>query len=984
MVKRGFAFSLALVMCVSLLPTVSLAAEGDEGGGEPEITLVSVPETPKEVSSTEAVKDSDTPKDDGAKADEADDKANENGVDSGEADDKSKGDSPKADETNDKSKEDGVNAGENGDNSKEDGDEPKEDGGEPADPTEGDNTDSETPVQDDDTWDITQTQRPDASETVTDSTGTKDDKATPPEDPWTVFYDADEDVYKVTFNIGAEAEGTQTIDLTKALELMNKYAESGKKELQEAIDAQKKPTLELPSEPGKPEGLDEKTQAAFDEFAKMAAEDPQSSTVEKAKTYLAKQGLNVSDEYIEEYAEYMMSSADLKQVIANYNSGNLPGGLKGQDLDTVLYCYGVHGVKWTGGKANVGDPYIPAPEYSVDKTTPEYQEYEAKKAELEEKYASDKAAYDEAIQKLQAEFDYRINANNLEPGDVRKFELFFTSDSQLIYKYKDGSFTLATPGWLVDQTDPEQGVIGFDGQVLPDQYVDHAKYKITQDCEPIQALFEDIWKLYPAYQVNAQRNQYNDNKISVMLSAWKYPIEKELEKYPGDTPKEQLYSYILEYYGKKDNTEYETIDELIQTNPVACDNLTKTETASNMLLWIDGPVEVAAHTESVKYNTFYKNLFSFAFGSEEDIDQFLGEAIFNDGTNRWEYENDSWTDNGYQQALYYYMDHQEIWEKTDAYFNTLLEDGLSNEQATWTSLMMALNIDGELTGNLWQNTQWPWYSSIQLEQMDIDFTLSKKDQAGETITSGETGFQVYYIDKVKDENGTETSVNMYCTYDENTNAYTFVTTPSTVWTENGELNISYAMMKDVVYYLQEQTAPDGYEKDTNVYIVMSEDDYNQLTDEDKASLGEFDKYLDMTTSEDGLQVNADFINVKIVKPDPKPSHDPDPDPTPDPDPDPGIDIPEEDPPLADIPEEDPPLTDIPEEDPPLAEIPEEQPPLVEIPEQQPPLVDIPDEDVPLADVPETGDLSTSWYLALLLSACGLPALALLKKREQEA
>ena len=78
------------------------------------------------------------------------------------------------------------------------------------------------------------------------------------------------------------------------------------------------------------------------------------------------------------------------------------------------------------------------------------------------------------------------------------------------------------------------------------------------------------------------------------------------------------------------------------------------------------------------------------------------------------------------------------------------------------------------------------------------------------------------------------------------------------------------------------------------------------------------------------------------------------------------------------------MTDIPEEDPPLADIPQVQPPQVTIPDGQPPLVDIPEEDVPLADVPKTGDLSTSWYLALLLSACGLPALSLLKKREQEA
>ena len=48
MTKRGFAFSLALVMCVTMLPTVSLAAEETEGGtSDPEITLVTVSESPQ-------------------------------------------------------------------------------------------------------------------------------------------------------------------------------------------------------------------------------------------------------------------------------------------------------------------------------------------------------------------------------------------------------------------------------------------------------------------------------------------------------------------------------------------------------------------------------------------------------------------------------------------------------------------------------------------------------------------------------------------------------------------------------------------------------------------------------------------------------------------------------------------------------------------------------------------------------------------------
>ena len=954
MTKRGFAFSLALVMCVTMLPTVSLAAEETEGGtSDPETTLVTVSESPQPAALSEN-SDVDDPPETSAGEDE----------DTNDED----GDMPNPDEGGDTDDEDGdvpENPDEGGDTDDEDSDVPDAS-------DEDDEPDAETPSQDDDTWDITKTQRPEASETVTESIGTDEDKVNPPEGeglPWNIFYDPDKDVYKVTFNIGEKAEGTQTIDLTKALELMNKYAEAGKKELQEAID--KKPEKgELPPVPGMPEGLDEELQSFWDEqFPGLSGENNGANTKDYVLEKMNEAGIDTDNSYVQDYAQYIVTKADnafLNQVFETR------GGVGGVD------CFRYF-MQWYSGYNGDGEPTdaqvaeaiaviqsedasITAPEYPPDESDPSYPEYAAKKAEVEEKYAEEKAAYDAAIEALQRELDRQIEANILQPGDVKKFELYLTSDSPHIYKYLPGSFTLATPEWPAN---PDGEFTGFDGQTLPDEYIDHNGYYITLRCEPIQEMLKQFDVIPKGDLLNR-----------IDWGTYAYVIDPFLETFPGDDRTEQLNSYILDYYGKKYDTTYDTIDELVRNNPDARAELTKTTTSGNRWFQINYETyEVDAHTETVKYDTLYKNLFSFAFGSEEDINAFLEGAEFNDKTKRWEYQNNAWTNNGYQQALYYYMDHQEIWQETDDYFNALLDGGLSKEQATWTSLMMALNFDHWLTGNDWQDTWWPWYSSIQLERMDIDFTLSKKDQAtGETITRGETEFQVYYIDKVTNEDGTETSVHMYCTYDAENNAYTFVPTPSTVWTKNGELKISYAMMKDVVYYLQEQTAPAGYEKDTNVYIVMSEDDYNQLTDEDKASLGEFDKYLDMTTSEDGLQVNADFINVKIVKPDPKPSHDPDPDPTPDPDPDPGIDIPEEDPPLADIPEEDPPLTDIPEEDPPLAEIPEEQPPLV----------DIPDNDVPLADVPETGDLSTSWYLALLLSACGLPTLALLKKREQEA
>ena len=83
-------------------------------------------------------------------------------------------------------------------------------------------------------WDMADTQRPGASEDVSHTPGGEADKAEADKN-WDIFYDADKDVYKITFKIDANTEAmTQVIDLTQALELLGKYAETGKKELEDA------------------------------------------------------------------------------------------------------------------------------------------------------------------------------------------------------------------------------------------------------------------------------------------------------------------------------------------------------------------------------------------------------------------------------------------------------------------------------------------------------------------------------------------------------------------------------------------------------------------------------------------------------------------------------------------------------------------------------------------------------------------------------
>ena len=436
------------------------------------------------------------------------------------------------------------------------------------------------------------------------------------------------------------------------------------------------------------------------------------------------------------------------------------------------------------------------------------EEYTARKAEIEQKYANDKAAYDAAIKALEEQFKNRTEADVLQPGDVRKFQIFLTSSSKHTYKYKEGSFTLATPEW---EKKPG-GTTGFDGQILPDEYVDNADYHVTLRCDPIQKLLVDTlgvdswdaWNGLPGYV---------DNQVKKYLA----------ETYGQDSVAANLNAYLLDYYNSKDGTSYATIDELVKGNPEARTELTKTETSGNKWFELDGEKFVVdAHLETVQYDTFYKQLLFFAYGDKADIEEILGDLKqMPDG--RFEYENDSWTDSGLKKALYYYMAHDEIWKTTDRYFQELLEGGLKADQATWTAFMMALNIDGELTGNDWQDTKWPWYNSIKLEQADGDFKLSKVEmvdkvdengnvvtdengnavQEAQTITDSEAKFQLWTIEDriINEETQEKVPVKMYCTRDEDGNFY-FTEVESILETTKGDLEILYTLMQDTVYYPQ--------------------------------------------------------------------------------------------------------------------------------------------------------------------------------------
>lgn len=144
-----------------------------------------------------------------------------------------------------------------------------------------------------------------------------------------------------------------------------------------------------------------------------------------------------------------------------------------------------------------------------------------------------------------------------------------------------------------------------------------------------------------------------------------------------------------------------------------------------------------------------------------------------------------------------------------------------------------------------------------------------------TYTTNEAGEQVLEKD------------GFYCwvKYDPSKDKLTY-----TVTTTNGKLNIDYALLENVVYYLQEAIAPDGYDTDPEIYVICDEESYKELegTEVTNPATGATSKVTESSwlgSILGGKTLSINFMNTATVVPDPDPEPTPDPDPVPPVDPD---------------------------------------------------------------------------------------------------
>lgn len=467
-----------------------------------------------------------------------------------------------------------------------------------------------------------------------------------------------------------------------------------------------------------------------------------------------------------------------------------------------------------------------------------------------------------------------------QAGDTVIYDVSLANGSKHTYVYQDGSLTVATA--KLPKNDNPNASVGFDGQPLPDIIADTNVVITYNRGKDVHGCMEDLID-----QLGLDRQ-------------WDSPstVHRAIDKYIKDNYKGDYDAYILDYYNKKDGTHYTSVNDLLANNEAALTDLNKSGTGEKLhSITFDSPTY---------YNHFYKNVLSLKVDDSDKLEEFKKDTGV------------SWNSSGKELTIGDYMydklnSTEGAWDKANSYFNALLSSGLNEDEATWAAFALAVNLDGEMANNNMQKKPLSWYASMVLHQADGTLDLTKTDKdTGEIIGDDEgEGQTSFYLWKYETDKKTGEKDTMYCTYVEPTYTtnedgeqvlekdgfYCWVKyDPSkdkltyTVTTTNGKLNIDYALLENVVYYLQEAIAPDGYDTDPEIYVICDEESYKELegTEVTNPATGATskvtaDSWLGSILGGKTLSIN--FMNTATVVPDPDPEPTPDPDPVPPVDPD---------------------------------------------------------------------------------------------------
>lgn len=467
-----------------------------------------------------------------------------------------------------------------------------------------------------------------------------------------------------------------------------------------------------------------------------------------------------------------------------------------------------------------------------------------------------------------------------QAGDTVIYDVSLANGSKHTYVYQDGSLTVATA--KLPKNDNPNASVGFDGQPLPDIIADTNVVITYNRGMGVHGCMEDLID-----QLDVDRQFDMPSKV-----------QRAVDKYINDHYNGDYDAYILDYYNKKDGTSYTSVNDLIANNEAALTDLNKSGTGVELhRITFDSPTY---------YNHFYKNVLSLKVDDSDKLEEFKKDTGV------------SWNSSGKELTIGDYMydklnSTEGAWDKANSYFNALLSSGLNEDEATWAAFALAVNLDGEMANNNMQDKPLSWYASMVLHQADGTLDLTKTDKkTGEIIGDDEgEGQTSFYLWKYETDKETGEKNTMYCTYVEPTYTtneageqvlekdgfYCWVEYDPTkdkltytVTTTNGKLNIDYKLLENVVYYLQEAIAPDGYDIDPEIYVICDEESYKELegTEVTNPATGATSKVTESSwlgSILGGKTLSINFMNTATVVPDPDPEPTPDPDPVPPVDPD---------------------------------------------------------------------------------------------------
>ena len=296
------------------------------------------------------------------------------------------------------------------------------------------------------------------------------------------------------------------------------------------------------------------------------------------------------------------------------------------------------------------------------------------------------------------------------PGDAAQFDIEIHNESGNSYRYKPGSFTLAS----ADTSGMEQSellpVLGYDGQWIP--------FRFTSSMVSNQML----------------KDLFNTSSVNISL-------EQIVTLY--DTLAEEGYdsltNYFVAWYNKKNSTDYASFDAIMAVAPAFFEDIQKgnamkfsctaeqftelEEAHPEVMRWAyfpsgKGPGDTfqlkwpESGLQTAGYDGWYQSMFAFAFG-----DDMANLSTSSSGHTSC-----------HERGVGDYMEGTDLWEQTDAYF---CGDGqaLAPESGSVLSYSGKWALDGPCIRNAYANYEFSFYGSITLEEVGpvtitpVDMTL---------------------------------------------------------------------------------------------------------------------------------------------------------------------------------------------------------------------------------------------------------------------